>query len=166
MGSKLNFFTLIALLLCCSISEAAEPYADNKIAANILLQLPKYIVRDSKKPLTLCLQTTDNFLLLTRDLNASKKIYSSIHPLKTTSDIEDCTFLFVDDKLKARKFLRENPGGVLFISNYEHVVNEGGAIAVIESQGQIEIHLNLTAAKKAGAQFSPDLIELSKKVVQ
>jgi hypothetical protein len=145
-------------------SQAEVPYpAKDKIVANILLQLPRYtesLVSRSQ----LCVASDKAFFAVIEELNNQKPVYKNVRFIERGS-YEGCDFIYADEALRAQKVLKLK-SSALTIASYENFIDEGGAVAVVDSQGRVEIQLNLTAAQKIGITFSPDLIELSKRVIQ
>lgn len=157
---------IVAILLCWNLS-FADPINQgdkNEVLARIVLELPRYVYfRDANNTSMLCIAGNPELYEHLVKLNTKVQSYSSI----IEAGKQSCRYNYVEKKQEARRLLRSSTiAGKLFISNYSSFVDEGGAIAIIDNNGRLEINLNLTAVKRLNGKFSPDLIELSKKVIQ
>ncbi len=140
--------------------------------AKIIALLPQYTTvlaaEKSQASRTLCIIHADGIYS-----ELSKNTYLN-RPLLLIQDADaydasKCWFTYIGEKKLAQHFLLEDAESghsKFYISDYERFVDEGGALALVEKAGRIEVYINLTAAHNAGIQFSPDLIEISQRVLQ
>lgn len=164
---KYGLAIICAAFMCfCATSAYASNRYDlqYKAIAKIILQLPRYTKGLPEDP-TICIGANDRFYTLLGELNEEKRAFSRIENGIVNNGFGGCNLAYADQVNLGRRIVKSNMQG-LTIANYSSFIDEGGAIAIVDVQGRMEIQLNLTAAKKQGLSFSPDLIELSERVVQ
>jgi len=147
-------------------TSATPPPAEIKgrVLARILSKLPDYINYAESNSKELCIIRDEELYNLLR-LNIRNDLGFRFISTLADQDIAHCSLLYASDAKIARAALIRNKA-LFIVSNYPRFVDEGGPAALVENDGRIEIHLNLTAAKERKARFNPDLIEISKRVIQ
>lgn len=163
---------LLAVSLCAALF--AQPFAaaamspqEGAIRAAIIMQLPRYVAwKEIKKP-TLCLMKNDSLNRSIKALNAKRETYKEILTLSMDQALSQCDVIYIDDKREARRLITSTADAyALIISNYSSFVDEGGTIGLINSSGSVGVEINLSNAMERGITLSPDLIEISRRVIQ
>ncbi len=168
------FAALLGIIMIGSPCYAEQLNSKNLSAmrARIIALLPQYTsflsAERLKRSKTLCIIHANDVY---QELSKSTNLNSALQLVQddSTYDTKKCQFTYVGDKKVAQHFLLEDAESrhsTFYISDYERFVDEGGALALVEKAGRIEVYINLTAAKNVGVQFSPDLIEISQRVLQ
>lgn len=155
--------------LCISNAFAGGSSASDReqqVIAKILMEFPRYVKIDTVKARpALCIVGRKNLFTTARALNDVRKTYSDVRLFN--AQLALCDFIYSDDTKQARQLIADAADyEVITISNYHNFIDEGGAIGVVNINGTISIELNLSTANEKQAVFSPDLIELSQRVIQ
>ena len=160
------------VILACFVSAliignaaAADPKDEDLITAKILIQLPRYITHASQIEPVLCVAAPNELYKIIQSLNKSRRTYNSIKLYR--SDPNECQFVYAAGVKPARKLIAAtSDSSIITISDYSNFIDEGGVIGVRNSNGTMVIELNLSAANDKHVTLSPDLIELSQRVIQ
>jgi hypothetical protein len=161
---------VIISLVSGEIARAQKPSSStqNEVIAKIIMELPRYVLLNAteKQSSSLCVPDDAEFYSYLLALNEKRRVFNHIHSTLDTTQ-SNCRYIYVGKTKLARQLLRSGyPRDSILISNYEAFINEGGAIAVVDNAGKIEIYLNLSTIEHQNADLSPDLIEVSKRVIQ
>ncbi len=165
-------FLQLAIIANCMLAPHSTAFAQelqnrsNHITANILLEIPRYIETSVIKLETLCIVDNSDLSRKAKERNTTKNSFKKIILLNTKSNLTDCDFVYTENKRQARRYLRNKSYKTIITSNYSSFIDEGGALAILDDNGQIGIELNLSTAKQLDITFNPDLLEVSKRVIQ
>lgn len=163
-----NLWAFLVLLGCLFSSPAMADSAflsERELMAKMLIALPHYIETDlatTRRP-TLCVEGSHEVALIARSMNDPLKSYA-----KVTEEINpSCDVIYSGQRQQARRAIVRTSGqSLVVVSSYATFVDEGGMVGFVAKKGVIQIELNISAAKERRIRFSPDLIELSARVVQ
>lgn len=158
-----------SLVLCAALAAMPAWSADSVQAtrAAILMEIPRYLTINNRQPDKLCLSNVPLHVIeeLQRH-NHGKKMYKMIASATSVKD-GTCDLLYVEGRRSAQQAIRQTMGQALvLISNYSEFIHEGGTIGLVESMGSVSMELNLSNAGIRHVVVRPDLIEVSKRVVQ
>lgn len=162
---------ILSIVLCAAgvgVANAANVKVRlNELVARILLQIPYYLTFDAREYNTLCIIGNDELSRKTHQVNATKEVFEKILPKAPTDGFNNCGFIYFEKKRDARTALTsKNLKHKIMLSNYSTFVDEGGVLAVTVHNGEIAIELNISAARRLGVTFNPDLIEISARVIK
>ncbi|MES2985290.1 MAG: YfiR family protein [Pseudomonadota bacterium] len=147
---------------------AVEPEDHAAIKAGILTEIPRYAVASGPKKVTkLCIIGDKDVWHAVQKQNQKKTIFSDVEFLDEASPDKKCDIIYTSNQRTARKLIVSmDVPGVILVSTYASFVDEGGLIGLVEKNGLVTLELNLSSAADRKITLSPDLIEISKRVVQ
>lgn len=165
---KILFLFFLFVLLSNTADAQNNTPSAAEITAKILLELPKYIqFPDMKQGVEVCIFGDTETYELVSSQNRKKLNPYDIRLVMKIANIDECNFVFTGNQTDTRKLIPASENtGVVLVSNYSSFIEEGGAVAVVDLNGNIEIELNLGVIAEKDIVLNPDLIDLSARVIQ
>lgn len=160
-------FSLVLAAIVLPATHSRAAVTEHDIIAKILVSLPHYAKLPQKKAgfITLCVDGNDALFQAALKQNSKQHMYASVYQRLDRS--APCDFAYVESIKKVRKILNSDLHlSTLLISHYPRFIDEGGPIGVVIIDGRVQIEINLSAAARLKVELSPDLIEISERIIQ
>jgi len=163
---------ILAVWLGLAIMPAyGEVTTENQLKAAFLVNFLKYVEWPGTR-------TTINLCLFGRDsLGPYLAAYEGRHiggrelrirKVSSPDQLADCQELFVPDTEEARfaaimRWVDKQP--ILTVSDAETFTREGGAIALIRSDGRLQFDVNADALARASLRANPQMLRLARQII-
>ena len=160
-----------AALVLAAIPAHGEVTTESELKAAYLVNFLKYVEWPAPR-------TTINLCLFGRDsLGPYLAAYEGRHiggrelrirKVSSPDQLADCHELFIPDTEEARfaAVMRwVDRQAILTVSDAEMFTREGGAIALIRSEGRLQFDVNADALARAGLRANPQMLRLARQII-
>ena len=169
-------FTRSLALLAAAFALAVMPAraqvtSESELKAAYLVNFLKYVEWPAPR-------TTTNLCLFGRDsLGPYLAAYEGKHiggrelripKVSSPEQIADCQQLFISETEEARFAVVMrwvDKQAILTISDAEAFTREGGAIALVRSEGRLQFDVNADALARAGLRANPQMLRLARQII-
>ncbi|WP_445369566.1 YfiR family protein [Methylomonas sp. BW4-1] len=168
---------LLALMLFSSSASCAAPLALEQYTVLAALTLnfarftqwPEQAFANSGNNLQVCL-VGDNALLQSFDSISGKAVGDRVIKIINSDklrNLSQCHILFLSElsnSVLSQVFLDTRQFPVLTIGEEANFIESGGMVAMVNTDGKIQLHINLAMVKSSGLTISSSLLRLAKIV--
>ncbi|MCQ8115878.1 YfiR family protein [Methylomonas rosea] len=168
---------LLALMLMSSNASSAAPLALEQYTVLAALTLnfarftqwPEQAFVNSGNNLQVCL-VGDNVLLQSFDSISGKAVGDRVIKIINSDklrNLNQCHILFLSELpniVLSQVFLDTRQYPVLTIGEEADFIGSGGMVAMVNTDGKIQLHINLSLVKSSGLTISSSLLRLAKIV--
>ena len=162
--------TLFLLILPAGLGYT-QVNSESQLKAAFLVNFLKYVEWPAPR-------TTTNLCLFGRDsLGPYLAAYEGKHiggrelrirKVSSPEQIADCQQLFISETEEARFAVVMrwvDKQAILTISDAEAFTREGGAIALVRSEGRLQFDVNADALARAGLRANPQMLRLARQII-
>lgn len=145
--------------------------SEGQLKAAYLVNFLKYIDWPSERQtVTICVLGRDSLLPYLSAhqgrLVGGRELH--IRTVSTADSLADCQEIFIPASEEGRhpallRWIERHP--VLSVSDGENFIHEGGAIALIRSDGRLQFDINTEALARSGLRPSSQLMRLARQVI-
>lgn len=168
---RLAVWAVLAGLTLAMPASFGQATTEAQLKAAYLVNFLKYVEWPAQHPVfTICLLGRDS-------LGASLASYEGrqvggrelrVRRVGSPEQLADCHELFISDTEEARfgallRWVENQP--ILTISDAEVFTRDGGAIALIRSEGRLQFDVNAAALARAGLKPSSQMMRLARQVI-
>jgi hypothetical protein len=171
IGSTLTRSPLVLLCLCMMLasSRAAHAQVDQQaVRAAYIFNLSKYVSwPHSMKDLKICSEADERTGRLLKEILEGKNSEGRmVHIVLAPSVAEqrECAILYLGraSAVRVAAVLQElGTSPVLTVSEDPQFVRQGGMVALVRAEDQIQLHVNIGALHSAGIQMSSRLLSIA-----
>ncbi|CAD6875627.1 YfiR family protein [Methylomonas fluvii] len=168
---------LLVVILISSSASSAAPLALEQYTVLVALTLnfahftqwPEQAFANSGNNLQVCL-VGDNALLQSFDSISGKAVGNRVIKIINTDklrNLNQCHILFLSElsnSVLSQVFLDTKQYPVLTIGEEADFIGSGGMVAMVNTDGKIQLHINLAMVKSSGLTISSSLLRLAKIV--
>lgn len=176
MRNAIKNFALTLMVMGSGTTVAAPPaFEQYTVLAALTLnfarftQWPDQAFTDLGNNLNVCL-VGDNVLMQSFDSIAGKPVGAKVIKIINVDklrNLNQCNILFVSElpnNVLAQVFLDIKQYPVLTIGEGLEFIHSGGMVAMVNTDGKIQLHINLSVVKNGGLAISSSLLRLAKIV--
>ena len=163
--------TLAASFMLAVMPAYGEVTTETQLKAAYLVNFLKYVEwPGTRTTINLCLFGRDSLGPYLAAYEGRQIGGRELHIRKVSSpeQLVDCQELFIPDTEEARfaAVMRwVDKQAILTVSDAEAFTRDGGAIALIRSEGRLQFDVNMDALVRAGLRASPQMLRLARQII-
>lgn len=168
LASRLALITGLALVMPSAIGEVTS---ESQLKAAYLVNFLKYVEwPGTRTTINICLFGHDSLLPYLAHYEgrqiASREL--RVRKISSPEQLADCQELFMPETEEARAgtVLRwVDRQAILTVSDAETFIRDGGAIALIRTEGRLQFDINNDAINRAGLKASSQMLRLARQII-
>jgi hypothetical protein len=173
---SIGFFSRLAVMstlwaISIAIAFAAESASEQAVRTALLFNFLKFtewpVSPVGNAPMKICIATNDPIQIGAMEMLGDRRVRDRPLGVVRIGSQLDCDVIYVDSRQGwSRISDRYASRPVLTVGSYAGFVTDGGMIEIGWQNGGTRFDINLAEARRAGLRFYPQLLRLSRRIVE